>query len=99
MPSLKELSEKLNAMIAAGKGEERGALFLPAVEARSRVKNEKGRTRFIMETNSPEFYSRFNAQKDRYLSVVENKTIGLEVMLSVLESKSDQDLLDLARGE
>jgi hypothetical protein len=99
VPSLVELRAELDRRIAKGDGEVRGALLLPQVEARSRVKNEKGRTRFIWELDSPQFYSRFNTQKNRYLEVIENKTVALEVFLDVLESVADERLRELAKGE
>lgn len=99
MPSLKELRDQLDAMIAKGQGEERGALFLPDVEAKSRVKNEKGRDRFIWNTGAPQFYSRLNAQKDRYQRIAVNATVATEVFISVLESVSDLEIKQLSQGE
>jgi hypothetical protein len=41
----------------------------------------KPKTRVQFETDDPEFYSAFNAEKDRIITRARNKTLGLHMLL------------------
>lgn len=71
---LKFLSEK-------GRGEEKCHVVLIEEEARKRKENSgpQPKTRFVMETDDPAMYSKFNELKDRWVANA-NKSVALSVM-------------------
>jgi hypothetical protein len=74
-----------------GRGSEKALLILPEVEAKKRVENSgpKPKTRFIMETDDPEMYSRFNAQKDRWFRLIPNKSVAVDMLCRMWEEPTD----------
>lgn len=87
MPIVEEEFQRLKALMAAGKGQER---CTPAIVVRQaaadRVANKpqpgkKRKTRFSFETDSPIFYSELNRFKDRVLHHAGNKAIGIELLI------------------
>src|SRR3990172_940890 len=98
MPTLKEVEGQVNALIRQGRGDEKAHLVLPAVEARERVKNPKGRTRFIFETDSAECYAQLNAEKNRYIENVGNKSVAVTLFIMALQKYTDEELRLAAEG-
>ena len=99
MPRVIDELERLKFLVSKGRGDEVCHVVLPAEDAKARVKNEKQRTRVIWETDSPHAYSELNAEKDRYVSVVGNKTVAFSIMLAVLKGRSDEDLRKMASDD
>lgn len=71
-------------------------------EAEKRKKNDgpKPKTRVQFETDDPDFYGAFNAEKDRIIKRAGNKTLALHFMLVAWRRMSDA-LIDalIAREE
>jgi hypothetical protein len=87
MPTALEEFNKLKAMVAAGRGEER---VTPAIAVRrsiaERVANKpkpgkKPRTTFVFPTESAACYSELNKWKDRVIHYAQNKAIGTELLI------------------
>jgi len=64
-------------------------VVLPRLEAKEAARKPKGRTRFIFETDSEDMYSRFVTQKNRWLELIPNKSVALDMMCSMWENCSD----------
>jgi hypothetical protein len=79
MASIAEEIERLKTLAANGHGEETIHIVYVQRDAAERVKNEKKKTRFIMECDDHTFYSRLNALKDRWFANG-NKSVALSVM-------------------
>jgi hypothetical protein len=81
MATISEEIVRLQILANKGRGEEKCHVILIEQEARDRIANTgpKPKTRFVMETDSPEMYSRFNSLKDRWLANA-NKSVALSVM-------------------
>ena len=64
-----------------GRGAELCHIVLVEQDAKERISNSgpRPKTKFSMETDSAEMYSRFNELKDRWFSVA-NKSVALSVM-------------------
>jgi len=81
MATIAEEIARLQILANKGRGEEKCHVILIEQEARERIANAgpKPKTRFSIETDSPEMYSRLNLLKDRWLAG-ENKSVALTVM-------------------
>jgi hypothetical protein len=92
MATIAEELARLRFLVSKGRGEEKCHVVLIEEEARKRKENTgpQPKTRFQIETDSPEMYSRFNAQKDRWLRLVPNKSICLDMMCRMWEEPSDE---------
>jgi hypothetical protein len=91
--------ERCQRLMAAGKGDEHCTpVILPGQEAAKRVQNKEGKTRAIFETDSHHIYSQLNAQKDRAIRVIENKTVAWAVLAHLWARVSDDELRELAKG-
>jgi hypothetical protein len=102
MPTIQNEFERLKRLMEKGRGEERCTpIIIPADESKARVENAgpKPKTRFIFETDSPRFYSEFNAAKDRIIRVIENKTVAMECLIKLWTQPTDEQLREMAEGK
>jgi hypothetical protein len=79
--------------------DERVKLVFPRLEARRRVKNTEGRTRLIVQLDTPESYSAFSAQFARFKEVTGNPQIAYQIMLDLLAALPDESIRSLANAE
>jgi hypothetical protein len=79
MATIQEELARLQTLASNGHGEEKVHIVFVEREAAERVKNERKKTRFIMECDDHAFYSRLNALKDRWFANA-NKSVALSVM-------------------
>jgi hypothetical protein len=89
MSTIAEELERLKTLAASGHGEEKIHIVYVEREAAERVKNERKKTRFIMECDDHGFYSRLNAIKDRWFAHA-NKSVALSVMASLWDRSADE---------
>jgi hypothetical protein len=100
VPIVKVELERLQKLVANGKGEEHCTpCVIPGDESAKRVQNKTEKSRFIFETDSPHAYSQLNAAKDRVIRVIENKTVAVAVLAHLWTRPSDEELLELAKGD
>ena len=68
-------------------------------EAKARIANPgpKPKTRFCMETDCPEMYSRLNAIKDRWFRLI-NKSVAVSLMVQAWEQYDEEQLRQAAEG-
>lgn len=99
MATVKEEAARLKWLTDHGRGEEKAHVVLIEDEARKRKENPgpHPKTRFVMETDDPQMYSRFNELKDRWLAVA-NKSVALSVMADLWD-RAEQDIRTLCSGE
>ena len=81
-----------------GRGSEKALLILPEVEAKKRIENAgpKPKTRLVKELHSPEAYSDWNAEFDRYVSIAGDPNIAYSLMLRLLKQLPDSSIKRLA---
>ena len=101
MATLREERARLQFLEEHGRGDEKVHVVFIEEEARERIKNgQKGivkpKTKFVFETDDPAMYSRFNAQKDRWLRLA-NKSVALDVMCTLWEQCSDDLIANLGK--
>ena len=98
MPEAHEELARLKWLLDNGKipPSEPCKLVLPRIEARERVKNPKGRTRFVLECDTEDMYARFNAEKNRWLEG-RNKSVVLDAMCRVWEEVSTPAIDEFTR--
>ena len=91
MATVSEEIARLKFLETKGRGRERCHVVLIEEEARQRIKNDgpKPKTRFVMETDCPAMYSRFNELKDRWLACA-NKSVALSVMAERWDLPEDE---------
>lgn len=77
-------------------GDERCKLVFPRLEAKRRVKNVEGRTRLIVQLDTPETYSEMTAQFARYKELTGNPQIAYQIMLDLLKALSDASIQKMA---
>jgi hypothetical protein len=93
MPSKIELFNQLKIDIAAGRGlEDPCHLVNHAVERKRKKENPGQSTRVILNCYSPEAYSAFQMEKDRYFSVVVDVRIAIDFMIRALHQVDDVTL-------
>jgi hypothetical protein len=82
MPNVRMAIEYLKDLDRKGRGNEVVHVVLVEEEAKKRKENvgPNPRTRFQIETDDPELYSRFVGEKDRIIKRVRNKAIALDFM-------------------
>lgn len=92
MPSFQEELERMLWLKREGKvqPDERCKLIFPRLEAKKRVRNEEGKTRLIVQLDTPITYSEFAAQFSRYKELTGNPQIAFSLMLRVLRGISDE---------
>lgn len=92
MATIDEELARLKFLSGKGRGREKCHVVLIEEEARKRKENSgpRPKTRFVMETDDPEMYSRFNDLKDRWLRN-RNKSVALGVMADRWDA-SEEDM-------
>ena len=96
MPDVNEVLAQCKWLIDKGRGGEAAKLLLPRIAAKRRVKNVEGRTRLIKQLDTPETYSEFNFQFDRYIRCAGNVQVAYSIMLRCLKQLSDELIRTLA---
>lgn len=99
MPTLEEVFEEVKFLIGKGDRQRKCHFGLIDVEAKERAENPKGRTRFVIETDCPEMYSAFNAEKDRIIEAAGNKSVALSIMHRAWQQLSSDMVRELAKDE
>jgi hypothetical protein len=101
MPSKKELLERLQKEVEAGRGEERAFLGDVKKSQEERIANEKKRTRFTAECGSPETYVSLNKSKDFVIEHVGNVSVAWTILDEAWKRLRDKAVLDaiLQEGE
>lgn len=93
MPSKRIAAEWLAFEVKQGRGDEPCHVVDVAKEQRERIRNEKRKTRFVLNTDDPDLCSRFEAHKDRIFRKVRNKAFMLSLMERAwAEALSDAEL-------
>jgi len=83
MPDVLAVLEHCKFLISKGRGNEAAVLYLPKIEAQKRKANREKRKRIIWDVDEAS-YSRFNAERDRWIGVCVNKTVAVSLMVDVL---------------
>lgn len=99
MPDVNEVLAQCKWLVERGRGSEAAKLLLPRIAAKRRVKNIEGRTRLVKQLDTPETYSEFNAQFDRYISCAGNVQVAYSIMLRLLAQLPDSSIKKLAEDE
>jgi hypothetical protein len=93
MPTKMELFNQLKIDIAAGRGLEDPVHLVNHAEERKRKRENPGQsTRVMLNCYSPEAYSAFQVQKDRYFTVVVDVRIAIDFMVRALAQVDDATL-------
>ena len=79
-------------------GDERCKLVFPRLEAKKRVANKEGRTRMVVQLDTPETYSEFNGQFARYKELTGNPQVAFQIMLDVLKALPDESIQRLSKA-
>jgi hypothetical protein len=100
MPSAAEEYARLGWLLKNGKipPEEPCKMVLPRLETKERAEKPQGRTRFVLETDDETVYSRLNLQKNRYMELIVNKAIAVDVLARLWEEPSDQAIKEFCDG-
>jgi hypothetical protein len=77
--------------------DERCKLVFPRLEAKKRVKNVEGRTRLVVQLDTPETYSEFSAQFARYKELTGNPQVSYQIMLDLLKALPDESIQRMAK--
>lgn len=102
MPTISQAAEYYRKAVKDGKGDlHTGHCFIVEEEAQKRTENDgpKPKTRFQMETDDPEMYSAFNAEKDRIIAAAGNKSVALSIMHRAWQQLTNEMVRTLAEGE
>lgn len=83
MPSVLDVLAQVKFLIDKGRGEEPAVLYMPKVEAQKRKANREKRKRIIWDVDEVT-YSRFNAERDRWMGICVNKTVTVSLMCDIL---------------
>lgn len=91
--------ERLGFLRTKGRGQEKCHIVLIEEEARERIKNPgpKPKTKFVVETDDPEMYSKLNELKDRWFANA-NKSVALSMMARLLD-QPDYKIKELCSDE
>lgn len=95
MPTVREVAEQIKFLMEHGRSEEKAVLVLPRLENRRKQKNPQKRFVWMCDDSHA---ARFYAVKDRYMEALGNKTVTLEVLLSILEHVEDERLRAIAES-
>lgn len=101
MPSAQANYEELGRLLREGKipaEEKMSPMYFPRLAARRAIKNKEGRTRLIKEMDTPQTYSDFSAQFDRYIGIAGNPQIAFQIMLDVLKALPDESIKRLSES-
>lgn len=100
MPTLEEVAATVKFLMEKGDHARKCHFGLVDVEAKERAANPKGRTRFIKELDSPEAYSEWNTEWERWILACDgHKPIAQDLMLRALQQYSEPMIQRLAEGE
>jgi len=91
MPDVNAALEHCKFLISKGRGNEAAVLYLPRIEAQKRKANREKRKRIIWDVDEAS-YSRFNAERDRWIGVCVNKTVAVSLMCDVLAAVSEETM-------
>ena len=94
MATVLEELQRLKQLVHSGKGSETIHVVFTDREAKARKENKgpKPKTRFMVETHSPEGYAALNVQKDRYFRILKNPVIVADIMARALSMVGDAQL-------
>ncbi len=99
MPTLNQLAEWVKAELAKGKGSLHcNHPVILEEEQQKRIENKpdeqgKKKTRIVWETNDPDCFSLFHAEKERYFKFAGgNPVLGTDAMIMALRVQRDQDI-------
>jgi hypothetical protein len=102
MPSVSMAIEFLKALEGKGRGGEKVHVVLVEEEQKARIENKgpKPRTKFVIETDSPEAYTELHKCKDFIIAKAGNKSVAISLMIWAWR-KLDGPMIDhlLAAGE
>ena len=99
MPSLEEVFEKVKFLMSKGDSSRKCHFGLIDVEAKERAENPKGKTRFSFETDDAEMYKRLNIQKNRWMALIPNKSVAIDMMCRMWEEPSDEVITEFGKDE
>jgi hypothetical protein len=91
MPTVSDVLEHAKFLIGKGRGDEPAVLYLPKIEAQKRKANREKRKRIVWDVDEVT-YSRFNAERDRWIAVCVNKTVAVSLMCDVLAAVSEETM-------
>jgi hypothetical protein len=91
VPSVLDVLAQVKFLIEKGRGEEPAGLYMPKVESQKRRENKEKRKRIVWDVD-PETYSRFNAERDRWMGVCVNKTVAVSLMCDVLAAVPEETM-------
>ena len=91
MPTVADVLEHAKFLISKGRGGEAAVLYLPKIEAQKRKANREKRKRIVWDVDEVT-YSRFNAERDRWIAVCVNKTVAVSLMCDVLAAVSEETM-------
>jgi hypothetical protein len=95
MATITEERARLQWLESKGRGHEKAHVILIEEEAKKRQENtgDNPKTRFQLETDDPEMYSRFALQKDRWLRLIPNKSVAIDMMCRMWEEPKDDVIM------
>ena len=101
MGSAKEELDNLTRVLREGHvaPNEPCKVLFPRIEAKRRIRNKEGRTRLIVELDTPQTYSEFTAEFDRYKQHAGNVQVAFSIMLRCLKQLSNELIKTLAEDE
>lgn len=100
MPSAKEAAEKLNWMVTHGRADEKVHIVFVEQDQKERIKNEKRKTRFCIETHDPDLCADFEREKDRIVRRCErNMSIALGLMIRAFRDALTDATIDRIMAE
>jgi hypothetical protein len=94
MPTVKDALTQVKFLIEKGMENEPAVLYMPRVEARKRKSNLEKRKRIIWDVDEAN-YSRFNAERDRWIGIAVNKTVAVSLMVDVLAAVPEETIRKL----
>lgn len=99
MATISEERARLQFLESKGRGDEKCHLVLIEVEAAERIKNAgpRPKTKFVLETDQPDLYSKFNELKDRWLKAA-NKSVALTVWVKLLD-RPEEWIREICSGQ
>lgn len=94
MPTLAQAYERLKYEVEHGKGEERVHVVYVEREQAERIKNDKRKTRLVIETHDADLLSEFESEKDRIMRRCnKNVSIFLTLLLRAMrEALADGEI-------
>lgn len=99
MPDVLAALEHCKWLISKGRGSEPCKVLLPRIEAQRRRVNKEKHKRLIKELSSPEEYSDWQAEFDRYYQAAGNPVIARSIMVRLLQQLSTESIRKLAEDQ